>query len=95
MNAKHTPGPWKRQARNGVNRLRIVDAKGRQVADANHYNERGEENADLLAAAPELLAVARELVRQFGRVSPIGTGGLYELIQDANAAIAKATGGQP
>lgn len=51
MKAKRTPRPWKRQAKTGLNRWRIVDAEGHQVADVNHYNIDAEGNAEFVVRA--------------------------------------------
>jgi uncharacterized protein YcgI (DUF1989 family) len=51
MSTKRTPGTWKRQAKTGPNRWRIVDAEGHQVADVNHYNIDAEGNAEFVVRA--------------------------------------------
>jgi len=86
--AKHTPGPWKREAKTGRNRFRITDARGHQVADTNTYNEDAEANADVIAAAPELLEALQELVDGMTDVEDSESCVLFR----ARAAIAKATG---
>lgn len=87
MSPRHTTSPWKRQAKTGPNRFRIVDAQGHQVADANTYNEQAESNADLIAAAPELLASLSRLVEKGNRAT-------WPEWEAALNAIAKATGQQ-
>lgn len=49
--AKNTPTPWKRQAKTGANRWRIVDENGHQVADVNHYNADAEGNVEFILKA--------------------------------------------
>ena len=87
---KHTPGPWVIAER--VRTARIDNA--RMVRPADHCNyEHGataiigtsEADANLIAAAPELLQVLQEIVRKDLLVGAIK--------HDARAAIAKATGG--
>lgn len=94
--AKHTRGPWRRQAKTGAKRFRIVDAAGHQVADANHFNVDAEANADLLAAAPELLDALNELDAALNAAWSAGALPASvisaELAQRCRAAVAKATG---
>ena len=90
----YTHGPWIADevgdsgGDNPIGVYEVTTADGHRRVCEHLY----EADARLVAAAPELLEVALELVRQFGRVSPVGTGGLYQLVQNTNAAIAKATG---
>jgi len=96
MADKHTPGPWHRDARSGLD-CDVRAASGRKVAlcwglasnNASNYRPgyRAEcdANARLIAAAPELLDVLEELVAEFG---------VCGLTEKARAAIAKATGVQ-
>lgn len=61
MSALHTPGPWAagqefRPARNfGLQNVISIAVSGEVVAHVNCGFGRGEENARLIAAAPELL----------------------------------------
>jgi hypothetical protein len=56
---KHTKGPWKRQVWNGIHQA-VVDAERKTVA----FDISTKTNADLIAAAPELLAVCRVVIEQ-------------------------------
>lgn len=87
---KHTPGPWTTDGRTVlwdadpvevVCTIAVHETHGREVADAN-----------LIAAAPELLEAARHLSAcDF----PDEVDFRCEGCNKARAAIAKATGGQP
>ena len=106
----HTPGPWElHQNINGVNSLRVcipdttVDRGCRPVAEAEILGMdrcEAEANARLIATAPELLALAKEIEqlvtndsddRGFHlRVVPIR----IETVRALRSAIAKAEGAQ-
>lgn len=67
---KHTEGPWYRDGyKNDAVRSAIVrDATGFEVALTRHLSTRETEaNANLIAAAPEMLA-ALKMVLQHGRI---------------------------
>lgn len=58
MNTSHTHGPWSvmcDEAR-GKPRCLILDKEGLEVAAINPYREAWNQNAELIAAAPELLS---------------------------------------
>jgi hypothetical protein len=76
-----TPGPWRRGIGNDANK--VFDAEGRIVADRVGYSD-----GNLIAAAPDLLAVVTRLIAFDWRTGE-GAFGLYEA---AAAAIAKAEG---
>lgn len=89
MSSKHTPGPWSWYTRNG-HRVAIDGSGGAEVARAEEYGasawiEVSEDDARLIAAAPELLEALQRLV---DAVDPESTGW-----DEAVAAISKATGG--
>jgi hypothetical protein len=97
--SKHTPGPWKAQLREGyVGQWEVegqyeVIATGETalVADVASYTECDDANARLIAAAPELLEALMGL-RLY--VDPLmGGEEVDNARRAANAAIAKATGG--
>lgn len=101
MSAKHTPGPWVRvelDAAPGVYRLRVVsESLDIDVCDLNcdrndvEAVDATDSDADLIAAAPELLAALKALADQFDR--PGLTQHFYQSQVDAiRAAIAKAEG---
>lgn len=88
----HTPGPWFTNGQYSSN-VYADRAKRRHVAhatdpdDGSHCTEVATANAHLIAAAPDLLAVAHRTAELFG-----GTDSF--LGAAARAAIAKAKGGQ-
>lgn len=91
--AKHTPGPWIVDAHPRRDYPRVTGARGAFVADCN------EEDASLIAAAPNLMAALLEVVAVLGS-NPSSicdtvwvTGNRPETLLDhCRAAIAKATG---
>ncbi len=99
--SKHTPGPWKVQRREGyVGQWEVVSTCETEwwIADAAPYNERQEENARLIAAAPELLE-ALEAVLYWAELIAGDTTDKEAAANEeasialARAAIAKARGG--
>lgn len=92
MQTRHTPGPWFTEALSTIGHCAIVDADGFTVANPSPM---GQANARLIAAAPEMLALLREVVD----ARNANTRALKEAIQkaspgwirDARAAIARAT----
>lgn len=105
--AKHTPGPW-RVFDNFGERICIHNADDYGIGEAWNFNGRPENiaNARLIAAAPDLLAVAQILDRYCTEDFPDGpddarrwadargTPGdhLIEIWRATRAAIARATG---
>lgn len=81
----HTPGPW------NTNGARVNSADGYFVADVSYARRRADEifaNANLIAAAPDLLA-ALESVEKDG----VAMRGFHEQFRAAiRSAIAKAKG---
>jgi len=96
MNAKHTASPWYTANTGNHQGLVISEHDGGNVAVA--YN--GEADANLIAAAPELLDMLRELVKaaydQVPREEDMEEiwPELYEACGKAERLIAKAEGGQ-
>jgi len=94
----HTPGPWL-ASEDWPSDLWNVDMPGRKwsLLVARHDEdfdmpvEEVQANARLIAAAPELLAVLRELVHYDEGSSEQGSYG-YEVLLRCKAAIAKAEG---
>ena len=90
--SKHTPGPWVAIARtNAYISIEAPEQPGyvaKAVATVSMNNH--EDNARLIAAAPDLLAVLQELeksARYWGEYDvPLG------IVDRISAAIAKATG---
>ena len=86
MNSTHTPGPWKvDRAPNGVT---YIDAIGRRgeipICTVTSHEQ---DDARLIAAAPDLLEACRGMLRHLER-----EGLQFDAMDDARAAIAKATG---
>lgn len=91
----HTPGPWKPvESHTGdwyIAQANDDGAIGEVYADAGG-SEDAEANARLIAAAPELLEAAKEIVRT-GLGDEAMHGDQREAVALIIAAIAKATGG--
>lgn len=94
--SKHTPGPWRISRTSGMeifinhddDQPNRVPGYFAEVRRFTSDNEQVEANAQLIAAAPDLLEALIELAdwyKEYTGLPPIA----------ANAAIAKATGGQP
>lgn len=94
MNARHTPGPWHVcDEHEASHRWVIAQPDGSSVADccpAGPWvpDEEADANASLIAAAPDLLDLANDIV---SNVILAGT----EIGQRAQELIAKATGATP
>ena len=101
MSALHTPGPWLTQwgAAQGGDGHHIIDTKdmgelSRIAVVLFHDDAEGEtaSNARLIAAAPELLEALIAITNQLERVGDDRPHKDGQFIEDARAAIAKATG---
>lgn len=104
MSNQHTPGPWLYGAAYGNNSVLIEAAQGVNVATViNHtfsgiekghpvytWNDEGDANARLIAAAPELLTALERLVGQCDRLRIKGQP-MSDAEKFAAIAIAKAT----
>lgn len=63
METTHTPGPWYSRAAAGNHDVLVYsETDGRDIAIVRGYRE-ASGNASLIAAAPELLAAACEIIR--------------------------------
>ena len=107
MTKQHTPGPWKALRSNEnwqgimwdidpdedpVPFTRISDEAGNYVALAHDLFEFKPKDAQLIAAAPELLAALQDLVcLAEAAMREAGDYHIEAELQDARAAIAKAT----
>lgn len=64
--SKHTPGPWKHHPQDYVGWVRgawdEIVAGDRAVARVTRHDSEGEANARLIAVAPELLKMLKELL---------------------------------
>lgn len=87
-NQQHTPGPWK------LNGSIVTTENGTPIASAQYYGIHGskecDDNALLIAAAPELLEACQSLVNWCDKNKPAGEALFF--VTQARAAIAKATG---
>lgn len=99
MSSKHTRGPWSWYTRNG-HRVAIDGPDGTEVARAEEYGasawiEVSEDDARLIAAAPELLEALILLEREMVDSGNAGSVdyGWKPAIEKTRAAIAKATDG--
>ena len=100
--AAHTPGPWRATSRNIENvanwASRIPFAieleVGHSVAPIADVCDQpaAEANARLIAAAPELLAALKDVLR-IAQAASVGVPGNSPRLDRARAAIAKAEGG--
>lgn len=86
--SKHTPGPWFFESSGEAYEIFICDENG-DVVDSVAGEVVNEEDARLIAAAPELLEALQEVERKLGWIA-IGS----ELLEKTRAVIAKATGEQ-
>lgn len=84
-----TPGTWSLGS-NGAS-VKVVDAEGKAVCMLTPRKDAW--NGDLIAAAPELLAALQETLRCLEwHEKQHGVGMDAKAVQDARAAITKATG---
>jgi len=93
MQTKHTPGPWHIGVRTFHAGRDVYGPKGEPVAvadDAITATPEAEANARLIAAATDLLAALQAIMGDPDAVDHI----LHLDAVAADAAIAKATGGQ-
>ena len=85
MKFPHAPAPWSLGS-NGAS-TKVVDADGKAVCMVTP--RKGHWNGDLLAAAPDVLAALRNVIASYRANDP---DSMANAINDAEAAIAKATG---
>jgi hypothetical protein len=87
----HSPAPWRKTYRRAVikscNFWEIADANVRQVCEVDEDTENSDADADLIAAAPELLA-ALHASHEWANEA----GAPFALLDQIQAAIAKAEG---
>lgn len=100
MSAAHTPGPL-RLGRRGLSPA-VIDSKGRLLAECPYHDshaanyaliEEAIANAQLYAAAPDLLTCLQDAVNSFA--DSLEGGEADEWVIHSRAAIAKATGATP
>ncbi|EMH6405704.1 hypothetical protein RYG28_004187 [Providencia rettgeri] len=90
MEFKHSPAPW--HLRDGVNENSLLVDDNYSVIFAS-LDDIKKEDADLIAAAPELLEALIELTES-AKEAIDGLGDLSDAIDTAKAAIEKALGQQ-
>lgn len=93
-NVKHTPGPWDHVAGHVHAEIQTVNGERLYptVAIVDHSTSRWEDNAHLIAAAPELLEALRGL---YGAAAAMMADDISDItfeLNKARAAIAKAEG---
>jgi hypothetical protein len=88
MKANFTPGPWRFELSTSFD---IYAANGDLIGDTIDCGDEDEANAQLIAAAPDLLSALETLVRRIERENLHTTRGIA--IGPARAAIAAAQGG--
>ena len=83
-----SPAPWQYDINPDRSRALIVDAEGFTVAEIAGYTDMTE-TVELMTAAPDMLNALMDFVSYFGHDND---NGLDEMLTNARAAIAKATG---
>jgi hypothetical protein len=99
MNAQHTPGPWKAISPHPGQWAICKESHQKHleswtVAYVRDFQKQDEANAQLIAAAPELLEALRDaefLLRKAGQLAGPMQDSYNRSAADARAAIAKAT----
>ena len=93
MSANHTPAPWHVEFRQNYGGTKsaehIVSENGDLICEGIHWNKNGEADAQLIAAAPELLEALEEVLLTEGRGLDCWE---RDTFNKARAAVAKATG---
>lgn len=101
MTAKHTPGPWVADDNEGFSPWSIWSrmapsghgTPGRKVAVVDDCSGHSDADAQLIAAAPELLEALKACAAVCAGET-MNKRGLISALEQARAAIAKATGEQ-
>ncbi len=92
---EHTPGPWKEWSENYAHGSKVVDVGGETGGPiALVFGEKGCPNSRLVAAAPELLEAAINLVNLVNELTfngAISEKQAEEWCKESRAAIAKAS----
>jgi hypothetical protein len=85
----HTPAPW---IAGSQGKARVVYVGPDMMFVPGPFDDRHVEgNARLIAAAPETLKALQELLDELDRIGILGIMGANEVLDQAEAAIAKAT----
>ena len=85
--SKHTPGPWIVVSR-GMFSPKVVDANGLGICHTTYAPTGAEDNARLIAAAPDLLKALQYMLNVCPAIDAQGEEAHYQ----ARAVIAKAEG---
>jgi hypothetical protein len=97
VSARHTPGPWFVGEFRHDGRLRVIGDRGDALVAYLAVGALEDEDARLIAAAPELLAALHDLAawcKAYDFANMEHSGLLQRNIAAADAAIAKAEGAQ-
>lgn len=87
MEFKGTKGEWKAEGTREI----VIHSEGNQIAFMSVQNKDTEANAKLIAAAPDMLKIAQEVVFLFDKNKNFPDGTLEnKILQEAKAAIEKA-----
>jgi len=97
---KHTPGPWKVSGKPSICGYKVAEKSGRSVASfpatSKRSDDEREANARLIAEAPAMLDVIKELLR--GHQADIEDYGpeddVYRAHDAAHAIISRIGGGE-
>ena len=95
MKTSHTPGPWDDCSKNETGETIRIFAKSHYIGSIGNSDDPAEQtaaNARLIAAAPELLALAQSFVAWSERSALNARIKGGELLSMARAGIAKAEG---
>ena len=93
MESKHTPGPWRIGGKhsNGAVVIRGAEATSEvAIVLQNDQQHTADVNADLIAAAPDLLEALQGLLKRFESIAENAC--YYDEYTDSYAAIGKAVG---
>ena len=91
MKTEHTPAPWTIQHGESRRVYLINDREGHAIGEIVYTDTRNPSDAQLIAAAPDMLAALQSIVDFFSTGSTVDYR-LQKKIKDANAAIYKAIG---
>lgn len=89
MKTEHTPAPWTIQHGESRRVYLINDSKGRAVGEIVYTDTRNPSDAQLIAAAPDLLQALAGMLQLFADTTDMED---YETVQFARAALYKAIG---
>lgn len=100
MGTKHTPGPWVANDQHSGSEIWRIESDGGVYANdgyiiASLFGPDAKANARLMAAAPELLDLVRDMVAEvvdYATINNLGDPEKQHNVKWARALIAKATG---